>query len=367
MSSDNGEAARFAYKVFDSDAETTVELAGETYDVRDVPAGRYQIKLLVAREGSNIKELWIQRVPSATSSDSVTTLLNLRQPEINRLVELLKALESVPMEGETSVRVDDSIIRDLFANPSSLSTVYSSDPEKFRELIQNDAAANDVVAQASRRQAVSKFKEMLDDAGYFQSLVDTEGKGSKERVWQKLFEQNPWMLGVSFSHQLLTSWDAGKLEQVVDGFDVSGPGKRVDALMQTAGRVRSMVFVEIKTHETKLLGTEYRSGCWPASVDLSGGIAQIQGTVHRAVTSIGERLLKIDDDGHDIPNDFTYLIRPPSLLLVGSLSQLQSAAGADHKDKIRSFELYRRSIVDTEIMTFDELYAKAKFVVDGMA
>jgi hypothetical protein len=53
------------------------------------------------------------------------------------------------------------------------------------------------------------------------------------------------------------------------------------------------------------------------------------------------------------------------MLIVGTLSQLQSVTGGDHQDKIRSFELFRRSIVDTDIITFDELYAKASFIVDG--
>ena len=364
-SSDDGSPARFICKVFDPETESTLELDGEGYTIRETPAGRYQIKLLVAREAGNIKELWIQRVPTATSSANVTNLLNLKQPDIGRLVELLKVLDAIPIEGETTVRVDDSLVQDLFADPNALTKVYKEDPSRFRQLIQDDVAARDVVAQASRRDAVLKFRRMLDDENFFNSLVQTEGKGSKERVWQLLFEQNPWMLGVSFSNQLLTSWDHHKLEQVVDGFDISGPGKRTDALMRTAGRVRSMVFLEFKTHRTDLLGAEYRSGCWPASTELMGGLSQIQGTVHRAVTAIGDRLQSIDDGGCDVPGDFTYLIRPPSILIVGTLTQLQSNAGGDHQDKIRSFELFRRSIVDTEIITFDELYAKAKFIVDG--
>jgi hypothetical protein len=364
-SSDDGSPARFICKVFDPVTESTVELEGEAYTIRETPAGRFQIKLLVAREAANIKELWIQRIPAANSSANATTLLNLKQPDIGRLVELIKVLDSIPTEGETTVRVDDSLLRDLFTDPNALTKVYNEDPSRFRKLIQDDVAAQDVVAQASRRDAVSKFRQMLDDAAYFDTLTETEGKGSKERVWQLLFEKNPWMLGVSFANQLLTAWDHSKLEQVVNGFDISGPGKRTDALMRTAGRVRSMVFLELKTHLTDLLGAKYRSGCWPPSTELIGGVSQIQGTVHRAVTAIGERLQSVDESGCDIPGDFTYLIRPPSMLIVGTLSQLQSATLGDHQDKIRSFELFRRSIVDTDIITFDELYAKASFLVDG--
>jgi hypothetical protein len=53
------------------------------------------------------------------------------------------------------------------------------------------------------------------------------------------------------------------------------------------------------------------------------------------------------------------------LLLIGKLDELQSASGGDNRDKIRSFELFRRSTLEPEIVTFDELYAKALFIVEA--
>lgn len=367
MSDDDGTPARFVCKVFDPETESTVELEGEEWLISSTPAGRYQFKLLVARDAGNVKEIWIQRVPAPGVNGAVENLLNLKQPEVGNLIEFLKTLDSIPVEGDTAVRVDDSLVRDLFADPSAMESLYRRDSKRFRQLITDDKAARDVVAVASRREAVVKFQRMLDDVAFFDSLVAGEGKGSPERVWQLLFEANPWMLGATLSSQLMTSWSDEKLEQVVDGFDVTGPGKRTDALMRTAGRVRSMMFVEIKTHRTKLLASEYRSGCWPPSTDLAGGVAQLQGTVHRAVEEIGSRLASRDGDGSEIPGDVTYLVRPRSVLVVGELSELQGALGGDHPDKIRSFELYRRGLQEPDVVTFDELLARAEWVVEAAA
>ena len=367
MSEDDGSPARFVCKVFDPETETIVERVGEEWLVSSTPQGRYQFKLLVAREAGNVKEIWIQRVPAPGANGAVKNLLNLRQPEVGNLIEFLKALGSIPVEGETAVRVDDSLVRDLFADPAAMETLYRRDSGRFRQLITDDKAARDVVAVASRREAVAKFKRMIKDDAYFDSLVAPEGKGSAERVWQLLFEANPWMLGATLSSQLLTSWSDEKLEQVVDGFDVTGPGKRTDALMRTAGRVRSMMFVEIKTHRTKLLGPEYRAGCWPPSAELVGGVAQVQGTVHRAVEEIGLRLASRGGDGAEIPGDVTYLVRPRSVLVAGALGELQSDLGGDHPDKIRSFELYRRGQYEPDVVTFDELLARAEWVVEAAA
>jgi len=361
---DDGSPARFIYKVFDPDAATEIVLEGEEWIVSETPAGRYQIKLLVAREAGNVKELWIQRVPTA-GEGPVTNRVNLKQPEAGRLVELLRNLDSIPVVGDTGVRVDDQLLRDIFSNPDTVAALYGAERERFRRLIESDAAAKDVIALEGRRAAVERLRKLLTDDDYFDSETFGAGRGSAERVWQRLFEEHPWLLGATLASQVLHAWDNEKLEQVVTGSSVGGVGKRADALLRTAGRVSSMVFTEIKTHRTDLLASpEYRSGCWAPSKELAGGVAQVQGTVHRAVAQIGERIAQQAEDGSEIPGDFTYLIRPRSILVIGSLSQLAGKDGGDHVDKIRSFELFRRQIVEPDVVTFDEVLARAEWVVE---
>jgi Shedu protein SduA, C-terminal len=359
-SADHGEPSRFVVKVFDPKSESEVLREGEEWTIRETPAGRYQFKLLVTREAGNVKELWIQRVPAPGVDGPVRNLLSLEQPEADRLIELLKRLPLIPAIGETSVRVDDSLLRDLFADPESLSAVYHENPDALRMLIEGDASAKDVIAIAARREQVRRFRRFLEDPEFF----DAEAAGSPEALWQRFFEESPWIFGVSLAGQLMTSWNPDKLEQVVAGFSVTGHGKRTDALLRTSGRVRSMVFVEIKTHRTDLLAaTEYRPGCWRPSSELSGGVAQVQGTVHQASMEIGERIGATAEDGSEVPGEFTYLLRPRSFLVIGSLSQLEGVAGGDHREKIRSFELFRRNLVEPEIVTFDELLVRAEWVV----
>lgn len=363
-SNDNNQPARFIYKAFDPETESFILREANDWVLKETPAGRYQIRFLVAREAGNVKQVWIERVPTPGNNGEIKTFLTLSQPEVGRLIELVKLLDAVPTEGELARRVDNTLIEQVLKDPDNLSAVYRADPEKFRNLIENDVSAADVVALAARRDAVIRFGRMLDEPDFFDELVSSEGGGSAERVWQKFFEANPWILGLSVSSQLFTSWDDQKLEQVVSGFDISGPGKRTDALMRTAGTIRSMVMVEIKTHRARLLHSMYRSGCWLPSQDLSGGVAQVQGTVHRAVHAVGERIASKSIDGADIPNEFTYLVKPRSLLIIGRLDELQGELGGDHQGKIRSFELFRRSLVEPEVITFDELYAKAQFIIE---
>jgi hypothetical protein len=219
-----------------------------------------------------------------------------------------------------------------------------------------------VIAVSHRRSQVEKFRRLLNDADYFDHAATQASGRRREAVWQKFFEDNPWILGVPLTGQLLTSWSNHKLEQILAGASIAGVGKRVDALLRTSGRIKSMVFAEIKTHRTQLLADkEYRSGCWSPSDDLSGGVAQSQGTVHRAVTEIGDRLQDTSGDGSDLPGEYTYMLQPRAFLVIGHLDQLRGQAGGHHHDRIRSFELYRRQLHEPEIVTFDELLARAEW------
>jgi len=251
-------------------------------------------------------------------------------------------------------------LRDLLAQAQVPRRLYGVDPHLFATFIENDVTANDAIALARRRAVVEGFRRLLRDPQFFSEAAEEFG-GRKEAVWQRLLEANPWILGVSLAGQLLTSWSAGKLEQVVAGFSVGGPGKRADALMHTSGQIRALVFAEIKHHETDLLGDEYRVGVWTPSEELSGGVAQVQQTIHLASRQIGESLAETDESGAET-GEYTYLVRPRSFLILGNLEELRGTRGV-HRAKYESFELYRRNLYEPEIITFDELLARAEWHV----
>lgn len=362
----DGHPARFVYKVFDPDYDTEVETyeEGTQWLVRTSPRGRVQIKLLVSREAGHVTEVMLQRVRYLTSGPRAETLVTLSGPDAERLVELLRAVEHIPVAGDEGIRVDDALVRDVFSSPESLSQLYERDRDLFRTLIRSDTAARDVVALARRRAEVLHFRRLLGDEDSFDEEVEAAG-GRPEEVWQKFFETNPWILGTGLGGQLYTSWDEDKLEQVVAGTSISRQGRRADAVMRTSGAIRWMTFAEFKTHRTLLLGTEYRPGVWAPSRDLVGGAAQAQSTVQRAVADIGAALRGTARDGSELPGDVTFLTRPRSFLVIGDLGQLLGEAGGPNPERIRSFETYRRTLAEPEIVTFDELLARAEWIVNA--
>nr|WP_280271555.1 Shedu anti-phage system protein SduA domain-containing protein [Nocardia wallacei] len=166
-----------------------------------------------------------------------------------------------------SLQIDRTIARDLievFGDTFGFETVdkeesqriaaYRKFPELFRHLIADDISARDVIALAHRKSQVEKFRRLLVDDDFFEEESEAIPGEGAERVWQKFFEDNPWIFGASLTGQFLTSWDAGKLEKIVTGSSVSQVGKRADALLRTSGRIKSTVFAEIKTHKKDIIG-----------------------------------------------------------------------------------------------------------------
>ncbi len=152
------------------------------------------------------------------------------------------------------------------------------------------------------------------------------------------------------------------------------PGGRVDqrlvgalvdhAVMCSKGYISSLVFCEIKTHQTLLLEkTAYRPpDVYQVSKDVSGGLSQIQKTVSKTLGLISRQLYDLYEDDGTPTGVQVSTTRPRQVLVVGSLDEF-GMGNAINPEKLTSFELYRNSIQDVEIITFDELYQQACFIV----
>jgi Domain of unknown function (DUF4263) len=132
--------------------------------------------------------------------------------------------------------------------------------------------------------------------------------------------------------------------------------------MKSKGVISSLCFVEIKTDKTPLLDSKfYRTGCWPPSSELAGAVSQIQGTVAAAMDTIRGKLAINDTDGYPTGEEvFNYA--PKAYLVIGNLGSLMGNNGVN-QEQFRSFELFRQNTLNPEIITFDELYERAKFIV----
>lgn len=362
---DQGHPSRYIYRVFDeSPTADDDDFDWSNEVIFTTPGGRKQVQLQVARSAGAVRKIRIQRVPTSGDLTRLETLLELNRDQSTRLIDMLRAIDVIPIEGEGTVHVDDQLLRDVFADPDAVARVYADDPDRFRALIESDVNARDVIALQHRRDVAATMRGWLEDDDAFAAA--NAAAGGPERAWQKLLEANPWVLGIGLGGQLLTSRDEGKLEQTVVGRSIKSVGKRADALMRTAGIIRSLAFAEIKHHKTALLGDEYRSGAWSPSKDVAGAVVQAQQTVHLARQELGDYIQDQAEDG-ELLDTGTFLLHPRSFLVVGSLDQLTGSRGGPLPDKVRSFELFRRSLQEPEVITFDELVTRAEWHIEAAA
>jgi hypothetical protein len=281
--------------------------------------------------------------------------------EIGRFCEFLANIQSVDFKNRAKVNISDEELRKIALTTHQAKSFLSENQELFAEVLKSEVTTEDLVAVGFRKKQLSVYSNLLHDQSYFDDLKNRK-KCSNEALWQKYFEKNPWVFGYGLGYIFLSSLDDRKLEQVVQGHSIDSHGKRVDALMKTKGIISNLCFVEIKTHTTALLEAKpYRSGCWAPSKELAGAIAQVQGTVASAVENLSSRINPSDSEGNPTGEEI-YNYQPKSYLVIGSMGEFVSEHGVN-KDKLRSFELLRKNTCNPEIITFDELYERAKFIV----
>jgi len=166
---------------------------------------------------------------------------------------------------------------------------------------------------------------------------------SIEAYWQQLFKENPYVLSQLFSVPVVFIGD----NAYVGGMNIDRQdAKFVDYLYATDSS-SDAILVELKTPVTKLLGSRYRKGVFKPSAELSGSIVQALDYRRELSRSI-QSLLKDTDKKIEIFN-------PRCVVVAGD-----ATTELDTEVKRRSFELYRASLKDLEVVTYDELFKKAE-------
>lgn len=243
----------------------------------------------------------------------------------------------------------------------------TSGQDLIREAVRNGKlTSSDLVNVGYRKAQLEIFDGLLNDpsaVGAYRALHEVKKPGD-EAVWQHFFEANTWIFGYGLNFLFNQPLQGERLEAAVRGHDLAGAGKRPDGVLKTAGVVNSLCLVEIKTPGMYLLETgHYRQDCWAASRELSGAIAQSQKTVQKTLENVAvSPVLRPADAEGNPTGEAVFSYRPKAFLVAGRLSEFLSDHGVN-REKFASFQLLRRNSLEPEIITFDELYDRARFIV----
>ncbi|PPD49932.1 MAG: hypothetical protein CTY16_02805 [Methylobacter sp.] len=328
--------------------------------LRKKPDAATYIKATFLEDTRQISVLTIQKFMTETGKPYGTGF-SFVGDEISKFCEFLGNIQSVAFNSSSTVNITDDELRQIVLTTYQAKHLVADNQELFAEVLRSEVTTEDLVAVGYRKKQLEVYERLLNSQEYFEGLKEKK-QCSNESLWQKYFEKNHWVFGYGLGYIFLSGLDDKKLEQIVQGHSINSHGKRVDALMKTKGVISNICFVEIKIHTTMLLDSKpYRSGCWAPSKELAGAIAQVQGTVASAIENLSSKISIRDEHGNPTGEEvFNY--QPKSYLVIGSMAEFATEHGVNI-DKLRSFELLRKNTTNPEIITFDELYERAKFIV----
>lgn len=219
--------------------------------------------------------------------------------------------------------------------------------------------STDIVNIGYRKKQLEVFDKLLNQANFFETYI-SENKLTDTRhesVWQHFFNSNDWIFGYGLDYRFLGILQK---EAHVSGTDVAGKESVINDFLLGCGKFT--VLVELKKHDTPLFGKDKnRSNSWTLSDDLISGLSQIlEQKASWQVTAETNANGNYNDTGNLIKQK---TFDPKSILVIGSTKQFE---GVDKENQIKAktFELFRRDSKNIEILTYDELYERAKFIVE---
>ncbi|MFA1677417.1 Shedu immune nuclease family protein [Rhizobium mongolense] len=350
---------RFLHRIIEGKGGMVAVKEGKEVVLRNQEGARYQLKATLYENEHRVTNLTFQKWNNKGGPHKEIAF-TLYGREIDEMLTFLKAAETMIFVDEQGGKVPDRAQVQSTFDRRQIAKILVEDPAMLNAVLEADVQAQDIFGLARRRRELDRFRRMLDDIDF--RTAEAEAHGGTELAWQAFFERNTWIFGYGLSYLALSGLDGKALRNKVAGYNIAGRGKEVDGLMKTVAAVNSLCFVEIKTSETGLV-RNYRPGVFAPSAELAGAVSQIQVTVQRALEDLTEEFRPTHIETGAPTGERLFQFQPRSFLVVGNLDEFQTPNGTN-KDMFRSFELFRRSLKWPEVMTFDELYARARFIVD---
>ncbi|MCA9353425.1 DUF4263 domain-containing protein [Candidatus Nomurabacteria bacterium] len=217
----------------------------------------------------------------------------------------------------------------------------------------------DIVNIGYRKKQLGIFDKLLNQESYIDTYISENNLTDKrpESVWQHFFNSNDWIFGYGLDYRFLGILQK---EAHVSGEDVGNKDSVVNDFL--IGCNKFTVLVELKRPDTPLFGTsKNRSNSWTLSDDLISSLSQIlEQKASWQISAETNPDKNFDDKGNPIKQK-TY--DPKSILIIGSTKQFDGE-NKESQIKGKTFELFRRDSRNVEIITYDELFERAKFIVE---
>jgi len=338
-------------KVFgEEESLEIVKVKGE-FLLRSSPAGRDQVKVIVHENDNSKMGFVIQKFRGKKGNPSSESSFSFYGNEFSELLEFLTLVRFIDLSNLNNFKVSLSdlkekvlVERDEKDLIQAFKTFKGEHRLKLLEQIRDERLTKeDLDILSGRKSGLDTF--------YNQLYVKKEWT---EPQWQSFFERNTWIFGYGLDYRFLTILQR---EAAVSSSDLDGKNTiESDFLM---GSTDFTVLVELKRPDTQLFeSSQNRSRSWKLSKHLVDAVSQI--LAQKAFWEIKATKACYNSQG-DLINQKT--CDPKCILIIGNKNQF-SDSPREQDIKYRTFELFRRDSRNIEILTYDELYERANFIVN---
>lgn len=355
------------------------EVSGQpqAIDINLDPNARNRIKVTITfvREHNDIRKIEIKKFKHykrkgwQPAPDDETGFghqhVTLRPLTFEKLLAFLRFVAELDIPGITQRRLALAVEGTQALDQDTKRTlrtflVRKGGPEVIAELLKTDLiGSQDIVNLGYRKKQLALFQELLSEpdaliAYQQQHALRTD---QPESAWQHFFARNEWIFGYGLDYRFQAI-----LQEQFHASEASADGSDVAITDYLLGDRRFTTFVEIKRPRTPLFGSsKNRARTWRLSSELLDSVSQI--LEHKASGLLRfERGDLFDKNGMRItqrPYD------PKVVLIIGHWDELKNCVNdRERETKQRTLELFRRDSRNIEIITYDELFERAKFIVE---
>jgi hypothetical protein len=243
--------------------------------------------------------------------------------------------------------------------------------DKVKALVELFKKANlsdveiETVLRENRELSLKHFHRLLteeDSWKEYQRKYKAELKGQgEEAVWHHFLRKHHWFLGLNidlrFIRDLISEGDVGIANTVGRG----SPSADLFGLSDYTN------LIELKTPKTEIFTTtkrpSARANTWSFSPEFIDGVSQCLGQKFDWDTSHQIKDLVLNSEVLDQTRYRT--VDPKSIFIIGTRRKELplTSANVDVLTKRDTFERFRRNCRNVEIITFDELYERAYFIL----
>jgi hypothetical protein len=320
-------------------------------------ARKTQVSALITQDDQKVKRLTLQTFKSragdwieAIEKDEFT----FRADEFNRLLGFLSQIEFIDLSNEENFHIEDISTK---AGPKAIidatdrgivdriKNMKEGQRNSLLQALQQSLTDEDINILLGRRQGVEEYEEHI-------RLGDWS-----EAQWQDFFEREQWVFGYGLDYRVMRPFDR---EMTVGGGGTDNQNKPVvDFLMSFTDYT---VLVEIKRPDTPIFRAARggRAGTWEFSPEFMGAVSQIieQKAEWLSFAQTGEHYNRAGTEA------LTARTRnAKSILVIGSRGEFSRSENPRAANLMHdTFELFRRENRSIDIVTFDELLERARFI-----